>query len=366
MSKRRSNGDGALYQRADGRWECKLTVGLQPNGKLKFKSFYGKTQKEVKEKVRRYQQDLADGLLDHDLTFQQWAETWYAGYEGAVSATTYEGYRYTLNILIGYFGQTRLQDIKTMHVEAFFKEMKAAGRSSSYISKLRGMLFQVLNKAEANDLIRKNPVRFAEKIRSDGQVKTKEAFTAEEVRLLMQWLPINKIGLSIRVMLGTGLRGQELLALEPKHIAPDGSCIYVRQAVKMVKGTPTVGTTKSKTSVRDVPVPAKLQPYVLGLRGMSSGTFLWEGTIAGRPVNPSSFRKAFRAAVSAVDGVRPLTPHSCRHTYVSQLQAQGVPLETIQSLVGHADLGMTEHYLHVQNEVKTNAVEKLDALFQIA
>lgn len=33
-----------------------------------------------------------------------------------------------------------------------------------------------------------------------------------------------------------------------------------------------------------------------------------------------------------------LTPHSCRHTYVSQLQALGVDMETIQSMVGHADM----------------------------
>ena len=63
-------------------------------------------------------------------------------------------------------------------------------------------------------------------------------------------------------------------------------------------------------------------------------------------------------------GVRLLTPHSCRHTYVSQLQAQGVPLETIQSLVGHADLDMTEHYLHIQENVRQEAAEKLAALFK--
>ena len=59
-----------------------------------------------------------------------------------------------------------------------------------------------------------------------------------------------------------------------------------------------------------------------------------------------------------------LSPHCCRHTYVSQLQAQGVPLETIQSLTGHADVDMTEHYLHVQKEVKEDAAQKLNSLFK--
>ena len=59
-----------------------------------------------------------------------------------------------------------------------------------------------------------------------------------------------------------------------------------------------------------------------------------------------------------------ISPHCCRHTYVSQLQAQGVPMETIQSLTGHADVDMTEHYLHVQKEVKEDAAQKLNSLFK--
>ena len=58
-----------------------------------------------------------------------------------------------------------------------------------------------------------------------------------------------------------------------------------------------------------------------------------------------------------------LTPHSCRHTYVSQMQALGVDLATIQSMVGHADLDMTQHYLHVQSPVKQKAVKAFNKAF---
>ena len=83
-----------------------------------------------------------------------------------------------------------------------------------------------------------------------------------------------------------------------------------------------------------------------------AGKFVWESPIAGQPVNPSHFRDKYRNALFKVPGVRMLTPHSCRHTYVSQLQALGVDMETIQSMVGHADMEMTQHYLHVQEEVR--------------
>lgn len=64
-----------------------------------------------------------------------------------------------------------------------------------------------------------------------------------------------------------------------------------------------------------------------------------------------------------MEGVRVLTPHCCRHTYVSQLQALGVSIETIQSIVGHADLDMTRHYLHVQENIRLEAVERFSEAF---
>ena len=58
-------------------------------------------------------------------------------------------------------------------------------------------------------------------------VKRKEAFTQEEVQRLMEDLPQDKTGHTIRLMLATGMRTQEVLALEPQHIEPDGSCIHI-------------------------------------------------------------------------------------------------------------------------------------------
>ena len=69
------------------------------------------------------------------------------------------------------------------------------------------------------------------------------------------------------------------------------------------------------------------------------------------------YREKFKDYIEVLGDVRVLTPHSCRHTYVSQMQALGVDLATIQSMVGHADLDMTQHYLHVQSPVKQKAIE---------
>ena len=147
----------------------------------------------------------------------------------------------------------------------------------------------------------------------------------------MEQLPHDKIGLSIRLMLGTGMRTQELLALEPHHIEEDGSVIHICQAVNLVKGAVHVGAPKSRESYRDIPVPPNLRSFAQDLRQVDT-KFIWESVRQDTPCNPTHFRDEFRKAIAQIAGVRLLTPHSCRHTYVSQMQALGVDLSTLGGL----------------------------------
>ena len=84
--------------------------------------------------------------------------------------------------------------IRPIDIENFLKGLRRDGRSASYISTARGMLYQIFQKAEANDLVRRNPVRLAEKRRASGTAKRKEAFTTAEVAHLMKVLPDDRMG----------------------------------------------------------------------------------------------------------------------------------------------------------------------------
>lgn len=365
MAKKRSNGEGALRKRKDGRWELSIMVGYHDDGKRKFKYFYGKTQKEVLNKAEKFRQDQNSGLnTDYNYTLAEFGDFWFDGHCDNITPTTQESYKYTLALIKRHLGHRKIAELKAMDVEEFLKTLRREGKSDSYISGARAMLFQILHKAEANDLIRKNPVRFADKMRSREPAKRKDAFYTNEVKLMMVKLPKDRIGNSIRIMLATGMRTQELLALEPMHIAEDGSSIQILQAINMVKGTAVVGQPKSRDSYRVIPVPPGLYECAKALR-TTDKKYIWEEGKKDTPCNPSHFRKKYKEAISAVEGVRYLTPHSCRHTYVSQMQALGIPLETIQSLVGHADPSMTEHYLHVQEQIRKQAAEKYSEAFCI-
>ena len=149
--------------------------------------------------------------------------------------------------------------IHPIDIENFLKGMRRDGRSDSYISKARGMLYQIFQKAEANDLVRRNPVRLAEKMRASGTAKRKEAFTTAEVAHLMKVLPDDRMGLSIRLLLGTGMRMQELLALEPQFIEEDGSVIHIRQAVKVVRCIPQISGRSGRCPLAHA---AQLPPHL--------------------------------------------------------------------------------------------------------
>ena len=127
------------------------------------------------------------------------------------------------------------------------------------------MLHQIMNKAVANDFLVKNPVAFAEKMRKQPP-KEKEAFTADEMRILFRELPDDRIGWSIRLLLATGMRTQELLGLEPRHVAQDGSSINIAQALVRVKDSVAIGTPKSYDSYRTIPIPEMVRYCARNLR----------------------------------------------------------------------------------------------------
>ena len=362
MAKKRSHGEGTLSRKANGRWEIQIMDGFKSDGRRNIRSFSGKTQKEAKEKRDEYLRKKAAGILTgHDMRFEEWADIWYEHHKDNVTATTQEGYKYTLRILKDHFGRRKLAEIKTMDVEQFLRKLRKDGRASSYIAQCRGMLHQIMNKAVANDFLMKNPVAFAEKMRKQPP-KEKETFTADEMRILFRELPDDRIGWSIRLLLATGMRAQELLGLEPRHIAQDGSSINIAQAVVRVKGTVAIGTPKSFDSYRTIPVPEMVRYCARNLRN-TENKFIWEAGKPGMPCSPSHFRDQFKKALERIEGVRVLTPHCCRHTFVSQMQALGVDIETIQNIVGHAEIDMTRHYLHVQEPKRLEAAQRFSEAF---
>ena len=80
MSKRRANGEGNIRKRKDGRWEGRYTAGYDPeSGKRIIKNVLGKTQAEVKEKLKAAisESQRLDVSKAGNYTVASWVRTWY-------------------------------------------------------------------------------------------------------------------------------------------------------------------------------------------------------------------------------------------------------------------------------------------------
>ena len=359
---KRSNGEGTLRHRKDGRWEGRLTVGRNPNGSLKKKVFYGKTQKEVKRKIEEYRDKKKNALrTEEEYTFAEYGQKWLRDHSRNISIATQENYKYALDQLCLLIGNKKLSSFRTDDIEDTLYILRKKRLSDSYLTKCKAVMNQIFRKAVANDIIGKNPVSYTEKQRLSDDPTKKDAFHKDEIKKMMEQLPHDQWGEGIRLMLGTGMRTQELLALEPRHIAEDGSVITIDQAVVMEKGRGVIGPPKTKYSKRKIPVPSCLWECAKKLRD-TERTFVFAGTNPGAPCNPTTFRGHYYKELKQVGGVRLLSPHCCRHTYVSQLQAAEVDGATIKDLVGHSDIEMTLHYLHIQPGIFEDAAEKLNKI----
>ena len=366
MARKRSHGEGSVRKLKSGNWHGEVMDGYSAGGKKRIISFTAATKAEVLDKIRDYRNKKdAHVHVDKKLTLSNWADLWYRDYKSQVQASTYSGYQYTLKIIKEQMGTQTLCDVLPIDINRFMDFLVESNYSLSQIKKCRTMLIQIFDAADANGLVAGNPARKAKIIRDkDGTLSKpryeKDAFDDEEVELLQKNLPHDLTGYSIRVMLDSGLRVQELLALSPSDIAEDGSEIHVCHAIKTVDNHPVLGPPKSKSGVRTIPIPENARESARYLREHGGKTLIW--SLPGR--NPcysvGAFRRRYYTAIGQVEGVRKLSPHCCRHTYVTRLQAKGVPLELIARLAGHSSIATTNDYAHTSMETLANAVSVLD------
>ena len=368
MAKKRSSGEGYVKKRKNGSWRGQIMDGYRDDGKRNIVNFSAPTKGEVLSQIRDYwaNRDVQTQEPYSDMSFSEWADIWYADYKSQVQASTYGNYKYTLKILKEYFGQKSMREIKALDINRFVDSLFGKGLSRSYITKCRAMMIQIFDAADANEIIQHNPARKSKMIKvisdeiSANEAK-KDSFSEFEINQLKQYLPDDMIGHSILLLIGTGMRCQELLALTPEDIAADGSLITVSKAVKTVNGQPQLGCTKSKRGTRLIPVPLEYRAHVVYLREHSGKPYIWTSRRNNGLYDIGSFRRRYYRTISKIFGVRRLSPHCCRHTYISSLEKRGVPMEQIARLAGHTRISTTDGYLHTDIETLMNSVSVLNA-----
>ena len=139
MPKKRANGEGNIRKRKDDRWEGRYTVGHDPDtGKQIFKNVLGRTQGEVKEKLRKAQ-EAAKGIdftKAGEFTVEEWLRLWlwYVTYtKPNVRDTTAAGYRnFIENHIIPAIGKIKLEKLTSLDLQKMYNRIKTSGRVKQY------------------------------------------------------------------------------------------------------------------------------------------------------------------------------------------------------------------------------------------
>ena len=136
MSKKRANGEGSIRKRKDGRWEGRYTAGYDKDGKVITKNVLGKTQAEVKEKLKTAieESQKLDPTRTGQYTVQTWVTLWYEVFiKPQIRPNTKQFYRNCMeNHLFPALGNCPLEKLSTIQIQRAINEMSEHGRNHYY------------------------------------------------------------------------------------------------------------------------------------------------------------------------------------------------------------------------------------------
>ena len=161
-----ARGAGSIRQRPDGRWEARYSAGFHPGtGKQIQKSIYGKTQKEVRQKLNQIITELDQGtyVTPSKMTVEAWMLTWLQDYIGNVKPHTRRAYEDRIKLhVIPALGAVKLTDLTPPMVQRFVNDLGKERRNKKALSpktikNIHGVLHRALLQAVIIGYIRSNP-----------------------------------------------------------------------------------------------------------------------------------------------------------------------------------------------------------------
>ena len=334
----------------------------------------GKTELEAMTKLAEKLAAAKAGqqAVGGNMTVNAWYKEWKATYKDPKGLTPkslgmydekYNGY------IKPAIGHMKLKDVKDVHLQRILNSQ--AGRSASHVKKIRMVLQEMFKRARQSRLIPYDPAELLE-LPTVKQGR-RRSITEEERAAILALAERHRAGLWILTLLYTGMRPGETAALTWSDVDFDHNEIHVHAAKE--SGSRAIKGPKTASGVRDIPIHAALLPHLLAARGKPFSLVF--PTKAGTVQNESSMRRmwnSFRTELDLQLGAKTkdgkivesviaddLTPYCLRHTFCTDLQRAGVPINVAKELMGHADIQTTANiYTHRDNITLHNSIALLD------
>lgn len=290
MAKRGDN----IRKRKDGRWEGRYKKGRTADGSIIYGSVYGKTYKEVKEKMA--------SIISHPLqlatpkgqgkTFGEVLNLWLDNNRARLKGGTINKYQNLIDThIMPELGLTKVNELSATRINTFLNNKISRGRvdgsgglSASYVRSIMLVINAAIKYAVSEQLCSplKTPICKPSADKTELPILSSEEQKKLEASLLNNF---DLTGAGIYISLHTGLRIGEVCSLAWNDIDMNKRVIHVRHTVARIRSGNSGGSTiliidtpKTKASKRDIPISSTLLPILLKLKTLSSKGFLLTGT----------------------------------------------------------------------------------------
>ena len=376
-ARRRGHGEDAIYfDAAKNRYVGAISLGFGPDGKRTRRKVTGRTKQEVRDKLKALHAELDRGLhTSATYTVRQAVDDWLAGGLPGRSERTRSIYREALIPLLDRIGGRPLRELTARDVRNGLEPLGDT-LSTRYLQIARASLARAIRYAEAHDLVGRNVATLVDAPK--GQVgRPSRSLTLDQSLVLLEAARESRLNAYVVLSLAVGIRTEEARELHWNHVDLDGDSSAVRPVPPSVAVWHSVrqdGDTKTAKSRRTLALP---QTAVQALREhrkrqmedrLAAGA-LWQdhglvfASAIGTPLDAANVRREFRKITEAAGLGTGWAPRDLRHTFVSLMSADGVPIEEIARLAGHNRTATTELvYRHELRPVITTGAEVMDRI----
>lgn len=361
MVKRRSKGEGTLYQRPDGLWVAQITL---PEGKRRTK--YSKDQKTAREWLLLKRKELSDGTLTDPtkITVSEFLDKWLEDVaKPKLRSSTLVVHEVMIRRHIKpAIGHIRLTQLSPIHLQNLYTLKLKEGLSKRSVKYIHTIIHQMLDQGVKWGMLARN---VSDAVTSPiPDKKPVEPLTQSQVQRLLEVLKNDRLYAFYVVALGCGLRRGELLALTWDCVDLDAGIITVKKSLQQVKGKGLVsGEPKSRSAYRMVSMPEFVIDALVNKDKKVISPYIF-CTSKGTPFSPRNLVRHFKNTLNKAGLPETIRLHDLRHTFVSFMLAQNVPPKDVQVLAGHSDFRTTMAiYGHVMPGYREEAAKKINKLF---
>ena len=372
------NNEGSVYKDKKGRWRGVVTLPTVDK-KVKKKYFYGKTRKEVSDKVNNVLNQLRNNTYYEPCktTLFDWLNIWLETYsKQEVRPTTYINYEtYIHRHIKDTIGGFKLCDISTLIIQQFYNDLYNRGLSANTVKHYHALLHRAFKYAIKMDILSSNPTEKTERPKLSRYAAT--YYNEKELEELFKAFEGDRMELVVYIAAYYGLRRSEICGLKWDAIDFDKKTITVCRKIvsKFDNGKEEIvcqDELKTEASKRTLPLIPKIEKMlrermfleVHYSRLLKKGyNHDYDGFVCrdnlGELITPSYVTDHFKHIIDK-NNMKHLRFHDLRHSCASLLLANNIPMKAIQEWLGHSTYTVTANfYSHLDYQSKIESAETI-------